>query len=351
MLSTFRLRLSRGIAARFEGKPYRRGTIYPVEDPAEYLRMIASGLFVEAVPRQDSRDAPPADPGVAISVIRSRGLGDVLMALPAVQEFARRNPWAEVRYAVPVPLAPLIDAQPWIKGIPWDAHVQDRRIDLSDFPERSGKEARWTRQAIFCSALGLPLDDAAAAALRSPLVVLDAWKQRFRTASPTLILAPLASVADRTIDPDTIDELAERFSGAGWTVWGVGCHAEHALDPGPMEAHDLAGLIAQADLVIAADSGTLHLAGHIETPVVGLFTNWPSWTRMTGYRGMGLEPSWLACNPCFGRGCDPRWCCSGFPIDEILDAARRIAGVSVPVAEQGGDEPSCRSHRFEIARR
>lgn len=333
----FRLRLAKGIAQQFEGKRYRRGTIYTTNDPDRYLAMMRSGFFIEAEPRQQAPSAKPAEPGASMTIIRSRGLGDVLMALPAVQEFAKRNPWSEISYAVPDDLVKLIGAQPHIRAIPISGKLEARRIDLSDSPERSGKESSWTRQALFARALGLPLDDAKAAALRAKLRVEDCW-MRWEFARPICAIAPLASVLDRTIDPDTVDDLSIALSGRGWTVIGIGCHPIAGEIPGPMTAEELAGLIAISDLVIAADSGPLHLAGHLEIPCIGLFTNWPAWTRMRGYRGIGLEPEWLECNPCFGRACAPRWCTSSFPADEILISASKLLPPGM-LASPGLDGP------------
>lgn len=62
-------------------------------------------------------------------------------------------------------------------------------------------------------------------------------------------------------------------------------------------------VIAAAKLVVANDSGLMHLAGYVGTPVVGIFgSTRPSWTRPLGKR-VRVARTEIECSPCFDRTC------------------------------------------------
>jgi heptosyltransferase-2 len=62
-------------------------------------------------------------------------------------------------------------------------------------------------------------------------------------------------------------------------------------------------IIASAKVVVANDSGLMHLAGYCGTPVVGVFgSTSPTWTRPLGAR-VGIACVKQQCSPCFGRTC------------------------------------------------
>ncbi len=72
---------------------------------------------------------------------------------------------------------------------------------------------------------------------------------------------------------------------------------------GKTSLHEVAAIMSSARAVISNDSGLMHLAGYIGTPVIGLFgsTN-PLWTRPLGEKSIGIyvhEP----CSPCFEKAC------------------------------------------------
>ncbi|MBD3391197.1 MAG: lipopolysaccharide heptosyltransferase II [Chitinivibrionales bacterium] len=64
-----------------------------------------------------------------------------------------------------------------------------------------------------------------------------------------------------------------------------------------------AGIIAAAKAVVSNDSGLMHLAGYIGTPVVGIFgSTSPRWTRPLG-NAVRIACSDESCSPCFEREC------------------------------------------------
>jgi heptosyltransferase-1 len=102
---------------------------------------------------------------------------------------------------------------------------------------------------------------------------------------------------------------------------------------------ELACLYRRAALVVTTDSGPMHLAAAMGTPVVALFG--PTDPARTGPYGPGHKVirSGLACAPCFRKRCDTLRCMRGIGVEEVLAAVRevletRAAGVRTgPVAD------------------
>ena len=82
-------------------------------------------------------------------------------------------------------------------------------------------------------------------------------------------------------------------------------------------------LLEAADLVIAADSGALHLASAVGTPSIALFG--PKDERAYGPRHPGAlvlrYP--VPCAPCGKRDCVAPLCVRGIPVQAVLDAAEQ----------------------------
>jgi heptosyltransferase II len=84
---------------------------------------------------------------------------------------------------------------------------------------------------------------------------------------------------------------------------------EHRNDPhvvnlaGKTGLADLPGIIAAASMVISNDSGLMHLAGFLGTPVIGIFgSSTPAWTRPLGAR-CRIARAGCDCSPCYERTC------------------------------------------------
>ncbi len=62
-------------------------------------------------------------------------------------------------------------------------------------------------------------------------------------------------------------------------------------------------IIAGSRLVVSNDSGLMHLAGFLGTPVVAIFgSTSPAWTRPVGNK-VGIATTECECSPCFSRTC------------------------------------------------
>lgn len=86
---------------------------------------------------------------------------------------------------------------------------------------------------------------------------------------------------------------------------------------------DLAGLYREASLLVATDSGPMHLAAAVGTPVVALFG--PTDPSRTGPYGKGhtVIRMELPCSPCFLKTCETRQCMQGITVEDVFQAVRK----------------------------
>ena len=89
------------------------------------------------------------------------------------------------------------------------------------------------------------------------------------------MLNPGAGRADKQWPVEHFRELARRIGKEALVVWGPGerslAEAVGAELAPPTTLRELARLLRNARLVIAGDTGPLHLAAALQTPVVGLY--------------------------------------------------------------------------------
>ncbi len=145
----------------------------------------------------------------------------------------------------------------------------------------------------------------------------DAARQRLG-AEPIVVLAPGALYGPTKRWP------AERFVEVGQALGRRGFKSVVVASPGErreaaalMEGlgssavdlsgrttiRELAAVLAQAAGCVANDSGAMHLAAAVATPVVGVFgSTEPRWTGPIGGRAVVTDPR-LACAPCYARRC------------------------------------------------
>ncbi len=119
--------------------------------------------------------------------------------------------------------------------------------------------------------------------------------------------------------------------------------ADARVVPAAPSPQALAALIRRCRLVVANDSGPVHLAAAVGTPVVAIFgpTNeraWGPYPLDDSRHQVVREP--LACAPCIHRGhsfgtpqgCPARTCLALVEPDAVLAAARRALGTSSQAA-------------------
>ena len=92
---------------------------------------------------------------------------------------------------------------------------------------------------------------------------------------------------------------------------------------GKTSLRDLASLYRLASLVVTTDSGPMHIAAAVGTPVVALFG--PTAPERTGPYGPDhtVIRRQLPCSPCFLKQCPSRRCMNELAVDDVFDAVRK----------------------------
>ena len=135
---------------------------------------------------------------------------------------------------------------------------------------------------------------------------------------------------------EVADYLRERWGVAIVIVGGRGDARETSRVAGSMSAPsvnlagetstgEVAAIIERADLLVGVDSGPMHVAAAMGTPVVALFG--PTDPRRTGPRGEGHEvvSAGLDCSPC-AHPCEARECMTAITVEQVIAAVDRILG-------------------------
>jgi 3-deoxy-D-manno-octulosonic-acid transferase/heptosyltransferase-1 len=96
--------------------------------------------------------------------------------------------------------------------------------------------------------------------------------------------------------------------------------APSASAAGETSLRELAALYRQAAVLLTTDSGPMHLAAAVGTPVVALFG--PTSPERTGPYGEGhvVLREKLECSPCFRKACDTLECMKAIRIEEVFEA-------------------------------
>ena len=86
----------------------------------------------------------------------------------------------------------------------------------------------------------------------------------------------------------------------------------------------LAALYEKADIVISTDTGPMHLAAAVETPVVALFGPTAPWrTGPLGHIHQVIR-SGIPCSPCFKRQCPTTACMRQIDVDRVVESVSAI---------------------------
>lgn len=87
---------------------------------------------------------------------------------------------------------------------------------------------------------------------------------------------------------------------------------------------ELVALIRRADLLVSPDSGPMHIAAAVGTPVVALFG--PTNPARTGpyTRKAKVLQAHLDCLPCYRKRCESRDCMQAITVEEVFTAVRGV---------------------------
>ncbi len=323
-----------------------------------------------------------------ILIVRYSALGDVVLATAVLEPILERHPGARVEWVTDAAYAPLLEGLPELAAV----HRLDRRgvrpalelgrdlagrfdvaVDLqgkvkSALVARAAASRRiaFRRRApgrAVLAALGWdpPLERAHATELYAeslrPLGVERPGRLRVSLSpsararaaealtgarAPAVALAPGARWPTKRWPVERFAALGEGLAAEGASLVLAGgpadaealaafraaCRAPIAADLSPLPLDGLAAALAQVRLLVACDSGPVHLAAAVETPVLALFGPTPParWGPRPPGRALQLP---IPCAPCSNHGADRcpeghHRCMQDLGADRVLAAVREM---------------------------
>jgi ADP-heptose:LPS heptosyltransferase len=315
--------LARALTYQFQGRIFRRGEPQEIDESA-YLFLLSQGFIdpgheIQVVHPSKLSKAPP---GTEVPVIRTGGLGDVLMVLPGLRELARRYPRLRFTYATSAAFVPLLrDCLQAAGGFLYRAIAlselhgrQQWAIDLRGYSERENRE-RDDRPAVFARYLlsgGMPGDWtypikarpdelAYGRALTGALdhhqpvlgIVDGSHSQDGMRNWPTEYVERLADLAfERGVRSVILDDRVRPVT-ARLAAAGVRSLAGHLTVPMFM------AVLGSLDFLATPDTGALHLAEALGVRTVGYFTTIPPAARAAHYRYVRTLYAGVPCAPCY----------------------------------------------------
>ncbi len=126
-------------------------------------------------------------------------------------------------------------------------------------------------------------------------------------------------VTGNKADESLINRIAGNDRRGVWTLYG-----KNGLE-------ELAGIFQRASLVVTNDTGPMHLASAVGTPVVTLFG--PTQPHLTGPYGKGpvrVLRKEVGCNedPCYNLGCKQNVCMQAISVEEVWKTCQEILNES-----------------------
>jgi heptosyltransferase-2 len=324
-----------------------------------------------------------------ILVVRYSALGDVVLATSILEPLRRRFPGARIEWVTDAPYAPLLEGLPELaavhrlsrKGGEDGALAVARRlrgkfdlaIDLQNklrsavvaraaAPRRAsfrrrdlggallslvGKDpplSRAHQTRLYAEALG---DVGISEAGRTKVSLSSEARARAAealrgVAPPVVAIAPGARWATKRWGPERFAAVADALAGDGYRIvlcggpgdreafdaFRAAARAPISADLSSLPVDALAAAIARVQLLVACDSGPVHLATAVGTPVLALFgpTSARRWGPSPPGRALSLG---LACAPCSNHGGDVcpeghHRCMADLAPDAVLGAAREL---------------------------
>jgi 3-deoxy-D-manno-octulosonic-acid transferase/heptosyltransferase-1 len=133
----------------------------------------------------------------------------------------------------------------------------------------------------------------------------------------------MAGLADRLISTYNAHLVYTGTAGDATYIDGIisrmRCPAVNAA--GNTTLKELACLISRARLCVTTDSGPMHLAVAVGTPVVALFGPTAPWRTGPYTERARIVRAQAPCSPCYKRTCDSMICMNEIGVDQVMEAA------------------------------
>jgi ADP-heptose:LPS heptosyltransferase len=292
-------------------------------------------VMVQRVLWQDISGTWPLDPGrelALIEEIRARQFDAAIIFTSFTQS---PHPPAYICYLAGIPLRIAQSKEfggglltQWVRSLGDEAHQVDRNLHLL---RSAGFELRGTH---------LDVSIPTVAQAHADQLLAEAG---ILAGQPFIALAPGASAAARRYDPERFGSVALALGGYPHPITGepldivlLGSQREVELIggmpiaggrgvislAGQTSVPELAGVINRAALVLANNSGPLHLADALDRPMVITYsgTEWETqWQPRRAPATLLRRPT--PCSPCFAFKCPYNMECLDFTPEEVVQAA------------------------------
>lgn len=283
-----------------------------------------------------------------VLVVRFGSLGDVILTTPLLRAISTANPSAEITYVTKAAYRTVVTHNPYVRQVV----TLESGMSVHSLAERLAR-TRWDHRldlhgSLRCQALRWLLGGRWGTYRKRRLHrrLLITWKRRARGSGPVaeryfeaaralgavpdgappevfttqddrsrareivrgdyVVLAPGAAHATKRWPAHHWQQLAARLEGSGRRVVGVGLAQEReylagapVIDAFATDLGVTSALLRDARAVVANDSGLMHLATAVGTPVIALFGPTVEAFGFFPYRSKAvvLERS-LSCRPC-----------------------------------------------------
>jgi heptosyltransferase-1 len=185
----------------------------------------------------------------------------------------------------------------------------------------------------------LPIGEEDEKAAQQLLVESGVWLDQ-----PRVAINPVAKWPTKLWPAKRFSELAGRLLERGYQVVFTGSKEDRSLIDemalplgssvirldGRTTLKALAAVYRTASVVVSTDTGPMHLAAAVGTPVVALFGPTAPWR--TGPYGQGhvVLRAGVSCSPCFSRCCktaefEPMACMNRITVKQVVEAVARLA--------------------------
>jgi ADP-heptose:LPS heptosyltransferase len=240
-----------------------------------------------------------------LNISRAGALGDVLMCTPALRELKRRNPTCLVTFYTDFPF--LVDGLPFIDHV---RPMDEEPLDAINLSYELSKPPRRHITHILGDLLGLAVRDVRPSCMVRQELVEQFQRDWSGLPRPLIVITRVAGAWTPNKDwpAEYWDDLVARLAARA-TIIDVGIKPVEApgrpagsyLDlRGQTTLPELVAAIAAADLIIALDTGPMHIAAAVGTPAVVIYGGYID-PVCTGYPGNINLYSPVECAPCWLR--------------------------------------------------
>ncbi len=153
-----------------------------------------------------------------------------------------------------------------------------------------------------------------------PLMLVNApagWETKRWDAQKT------AALADRLISGYNAQIIYTGSGGDSAFIEGIISRMRYPAvnAAGRTSLKELACLIKRAQIMITTDSGPMHLAAIVGTPIVAIFGPTAPWRTGPYTNRSQIVRKQVSCSPCYKRSCASMLCMNEIGVDEVMEAA------------------------------